>query len=103
LSVIPVPKTIPENLQNANCPGLPVGAPAPTLYFTSEVNYVKESFRNSFGKESFLQNIFIDHEKLESNITVSETETYNYSYLLYFIIVAIVGYLIYLQYQKYRN
>jgi hypothetical protein len=77
-ATIPVPQTIPITLQNANCPGLNAGAPAPTLYFTSEINVdkdklefiqrLRESFGQSFAKKSFLTSIFITNNEHASNV-----------------------------------
>jgi len=78
-ATIPVPQTIPITLQNANCPGLTAGAPAPTLYFTSEINVdnnklqfiqrLRESFGQSFAKKSFLTSIFITNNEHVSNVS----------------------------------
>lgn len=67
-AVVPVPATIPVNLQSVNCPAVPVGSPTPTLYFTSEINSdenmkvflenLRNTFRGSFSNTSFLSSIF---------------------------------------------
>jgi len=75
----PVPENIPITLQNANCPGLTARAPAPTLYFTAEVEMeknnrifiknLKHSFGQSFAKVSFLTGIFIDNTEHATNVS----------------------------------
>jgi hypothetical protein len=77
-STIPVPKSIPITIQNANCPGLTANNSAPTLYFTSEVNTEKNhklfiknlrhSFKKSFAKTSFLSSVFMDHAEHATNV-----------------------------------
>lgn len=72
LATIPVPAVLPDNLVSPNCPLLRVGAPSPTLYFTSEINIdkdkllfiekLRESFKGSFAKESILSNIIENNE-----------------------------------------
>ena len=67
-AVVPPPSSIPDKFRSESCPVLD-GAPAPTLYFTNNVNVdkdspifiekLKDSFRNSFNNNSILAGIFI--------------------------------------------